>query len=424
MYIIYNILLHVIILLLSPILLLLSLLNTFNLRQRLGFQEYACGSSEENIIWFHAASMGEVTALATVVYEIQKAFPTLRVAVSTTTVTGQVRAKKLIPSAHCIFLLPLDIPWAVSRVLRRLRPHALVLTETELWPNLIVQAHHRGCNLALINGRMSEKSVPRYRLIKGLVKHILTCLHLMCLQTERDRDRFVTLGADPERTIILGNIKFDLLRFLATLKKFDLTRESLGIAPPWKVIVAGSTRPGEEEILLSSFHKIKEVVGECVLILVPRHVDRINEIEGILAAHQFDFTVRSRIGTPKPFSGDVILVDTMGELSHLYSLGDVAFVGGSLVPLGGHNPLEPAMWGVPVLFGPHRDNIRHITELLIEEKGGIEIKNSDEFALTVLQLLQDPDERNMRGQAAQRVVEANAGVSTRTAQLLRERGIL
>jgi 3-deoxy-D-manno-octulosonic-acid transferase len=188
--------------------------------------------------------------------------------------------------------------------------------------------------------------------------------------------------------------------------------------------VAGSTRPGEEQILLSHFNTITQDQDTCVFIIAPRHLDRISEVEKIVSEHNIDFTRRSRVDTSTIIHSGIILLDTMGELSQIYSFADVAFVGGSLVPLGGHNPLEPAMWGVPVLFGPHRENVRHITDLLIQEGGGIEIRGSEDFTATVLQLLQNPTEREKRGSAAQRIVEANSGVSTRTAQLLREHGIV
>ncbi|UCE18910.1 MAG: 3-deoxy-D-manno-octulosonic acid transferase [Gemmatimonadota bacterium] len=424
MYTLYNVALYAVALVFSPILLLMMLLNVCNLRQRFGFWNHSCDTPAQDVVWCHAASMGEVTALATVVHELKKTLPQLSIAISTTTMTGQNRARELIPSAACIFLAPLDLHWAVHRVLRRLRPKALILTETELWPNMTVQARRWGCNVGLINGRMSEKSVRRYRPVKGLMKHVLKGFQLVCVQTELDSDRFLVYGARPENTVILGNIKFDMFRFLAALKTSHLTKESLRIAPQSKVIVAGSTRPGEEEVLLSSFSTIKEDQDECVFILAPRHMDRISEVEHILLEHHLEFVKRSSLKTSTRVTSGIILLDTMGELSQIYSLADVAFVGGSLVPLGGHNPLEPAMWGVPVLFGPHRQNIRHITDLLIHEGGGLEIKSRDEFTTTVLQLLKNPDERKKRGEAAHRVVEAHSGVSSRTVRLLREHGIV
>ena len=424
MVILYNVLLHLIGIVLSPLLLILTLFNKYDLRQRLGYWEFTCDTLPGEILWFHAASMGEVTALATVVHEIKNAFPDRNIVISTTTLTGQHRAKELIPFAACIFLAPLDFPWTVNRVLRRLRPRTLILTETELWPNMILQAKRWGCKIGLVNGRMTEKSTKHYKRIKGLLQHILKCFDLLCVQTELDKDRFLMFGADRQRIVILGNMKFDLLRFLVRQRRSNLTKESLGIGAPAKVIVAGSTRPGEEQILLSSFDKMKARQGYLVLFIAPRHLDRIGEVEHILSEHKLTFTRRSDIDKGTSLTSGIILLDTMGELSQIYSFADVAFVGGSLVPCGGHNPLEPAMWGVPVLFGPHRDNVRQITNLLIEQKGGIEIQSGDELAATVIRLLEDADERKMRGKAALKVVEANSGVSTQTAWLLHERGLL
>lgn len=424
MYALYNILLHLTVVVASPFLLLMVLFNRYNLRQRLGSFKSGSEALGGRGVWFHAASMGEVAALATVVDEIKRWCPLVRVAVSTTSATGQRRAKELIPSAEGLFLAPLDLPWAVDRVLRRLQPTSLLLTETELWPNMIVRAKHRGCKVALINGRMSPKSVDRYRRVKGLMSALLDRFDLLCVQTETDRDRFLALGADPERVAVLGNLKFDLLRFLASQTKSTVTRESLGIPSRSKVIVAGSTRPGEEEILLPGYTKVREAQGETVFIMAPRHLDRIGEVERILSNRGMEFTSRSRTDNTVSIDSGIILLDTMGELTQVYSFADVAFVGGSLVPCGGHNPLEPAMWGVPVLFGPHRDHVRQLTDLLIQQQGGIEIKNGDDFADTVIRLLKDPDERERRGRSALKVVEDHSGVATRTVQVLRHHGVL
>lgn len=419
-YLLYNIILHLMILVLSPALLIMMLFNMYNIRERLGFWTVREGQKPEEVVWFHAASMGEVTALATVVDEFHKAYPQLGVAVSTTTTSGQDRARELIPSAAYMFLAPLDIPWAVNRVLRRFQPSALIITETELWPNTIRRAKTSGCQIALINGRMSEKSIAGYRLVKGFMKQILTRLDLLCVQTGVDRDRFVRFGAEPEKTIILGNIKFDQGRSLSGKKKSPWNKGTLGIGPGSRVIVAGSTRPGEEELLMAGFVRIQEAEPSAVLIIAPRHLDRLSEVEQLLTDGGHRYLKRTQIDDFTSIDSGYLLVDTMGELSDMYALADLAFIGGSLVPLGGHNPLEPAMWGIPVLFGPYRDNVRQQTDWLIQEQGGIEIQDARDFAETVLRLLRDPEEREMRGQAALKVVEEHSGISTRTVRFLRD----
>ena len=424
MYILYNMLLHVIGIILSPLLLVMISLNTYDIRQRLGFWSSVRDTHPENTIWFHAASMGEVTALATVVHEIRRVLPHQHIVVSTTTTTGRNRAKELIASAEGIFLAPLDVPWVVHRVLRRLRPKALILTETELWPNLIVKARGSDCKIALINGRITERTLRRSLRVKGLFRHVLKRFDLLCVQTEVDRDRFQTLGAAGGKIVVLGNLKFDLLQFLTKETGANVTRESLGISPTSKVLIAGSTRPGEEELLVSGYRTIQKALNDTVFIIAPRHLERIGDVEHILTEHGLDFSRRSDLHPHQALRSGIVLLDTMGELSHLYSCTDIAFVGGSLVPLGGHNPLEPAMWGVPVLFGPYRDNIRQLTDLLITEKASIEIRNGDDFGQIALRLLQDPDRRKRMGEAALKVVEANSGVASRTAQLLRERDIV
>jgi 3-deoxy-D-manno-octulosonic-acid transferase len=259
--------------------------------------------------------------------------------------------------------------------------------------------------------------------MKGILVSLVKKLDLLCVQTEMDGERFSTFGADREKITVLGNLKFDLLQYLAMERGSKPTRSSFGISPEAKVIVAGSTRPGEEKIWLSAFKQIANKMGKVVLILAPRHLDRIAEIESLLTMEGLAYSKRSQIDVAAAGeSGGIILLDTMGELLQVYSFADVAFVGGTLASFGGHNPLEPAMWGIPVLFGPHRDNIRDISNLLLQEGGCIEVTDDGDISETVLHLLQHSDERRMRGEAARRVVEANAGVARKTAQLLQERG--
>ena len=420
----YNVFLHLVTVVLSPALFVLILLDKYNIRERLGFWKLPPGDRPEGVVWFHAASMGEVTALATVVDEVKKAHPQLRVAVSTTTISGQNRAMEFIPTAEFVFLAPLDLPWAIQRTLQRLHPSALIITETELWPNTIRMAKACGCRIALINGRMSDTSKTRYRMIKGCITSLLQRFDLLCVQTKIDRDHFIELGAHSEHVFILGNIKLDLLRFLAGQKKSELSKGSFGIPASSKVIVAGSTRPGEEAMLISNYTRIHEAEPATVFIIAPRHLDRLSEVEGLLTEQGLPVSRRTRIDGSTAIDSGILLLDTMGELSSIYSFADLAFVGGSLVPLGGHNPLEPAMWGIPVLFGPYRDNVRQLTDWLLQEQGGIEIRDGDDFTETVIRLLRNPDERKRRGTAALKVVQSKAGVSTRTVQLLQEVGIL
>jgi 3-deoxy-D-manno-octulosonic-acid transferase len=420
----YNFILHLTAVLLSPVLFLLVLLNAYGLRERLGFWTFPGSAGTDRLIWFHAASVGEVTALATVVDVLMKSDPQARIVVSTTSASGRTRAAELIPGAAHVFLAPLDAPWPIRRVLRRLQPSAFIVTETELWPNTIRLAGGYGCRIGMINGRLSEKSVKRYRRIRGSISRLLQQFDVLCVQTELDRDRFLALGAGPDRIAVLGNIKLDLHRSILAAGKAPVSRKALGIAEEARVIVAGSTRPGEEEMLISAYPRIREAEPKTVLIIAPRHLDRLPEVEQLLQERGLGFARRTAMDGSQNLEAGLLLLDTMGELSSLYSLADIAFVGGSLVPLGGHNPLEPAMWGIPVLFGPYRDNVRQLTDWLLESQGGVEIRDSASLAESAVRLLGDPEERQRRGRAALKVVESKTGASTRTVRFLKSRGVL
>ncbi len=424
MLIFYNIGIHIVAIVLSPILLVLFGLNRCGLRQRLGFWGKRTPVPDGRVVWCHAASMGEITALAPIARDIMEMCPDTSIAVTTTSATGLARARELMPFASLINLAPLDFPWAIRRVLKFLQPTSLILIETELWPNMIITARRRGCHVALINGRMSDSSARGYRLARGFFSSLLGKLDLLCIQTDADRERFAAFGVDQKMMATLGNLKYDLLYFLARQHGPKPRRSSFGITPETKVIVAGSTRPGEEAIWLAAFPRIAAETDKVILILAPRHLDRIGQIEHLLAEAGLTCRKRSEMDGSSVFDSGIILLDTMGELLQVYSLADVAFVGGTLAPFGGHNLLEPAMWSVPVLFGPYQDNVHDIASLLLQEGGGIEVRDDDDIVRTVLHLLRNPDVRRSQGQAAYRIIEAKAGVSKKTVRLLQERGIL
>jgi 3-deoxy-D-manno-octulosonic-acid transferase len=350
--------------------------------------------------------------------------PNTAIAVTTTSATGLRQARELMPFASSITLAPLDVPWAIRRVLQFLQPAALILIETELWPNMITMARRRGCPVALVNGRMSDNSVRSYRWARGFFSRLLGKLDLVCVQTEADRERFAGFGVSQEKMATLGNLKYDLLYFLSRKHGPKPTRSSFGISPQARVIVAGSTRPGEEAIWLRAFRRIAAEKDPVILILAPRHLDRIGQIENLLAETGLTFRKRSEIDASGILESGILLLDTMGELLQVYSLADVAFVGGTLAPFGGHNLLEPAMWSVPVLFGPYQDHVRDIAALLLQEGAGIEVNDDDDIVRAVSHLLDHPEVRRSKGQAAYRIIEGKAGVSKKTVRLLQERGIL
>jgi 3-deoxy-D-manno-octulosonic-acid transferase len=291
--------------------------------------------------------------------------------------------------------------------------------ETEFWPNLIKEAKKGDSWVALINGRISDESLSRYLLIKNLFSETLSYFDLLCMQSAGDAERIKKLGAEEDKIKVLGNLKFD--RMITQIPEIDKNalKEKLSIPGDPKVIVGGSTRNGEEEILVRVFQKLKKDYADLLLLLAPRHLDRMKEIEKMLLHQKLDFVRRSELDGKAPLKNQsVILLDTMGELARIYAVADVAFVGGSLVPIGGHNILEPAVYGVPVIFGPHVDHFKTAADLLIQSGGGIKIENEEELYAQVLGLLEDEDKRKRMGKAAQEAIKKQSGVSEKTAQLI------
>lgn len=420
MYFLYNLILRLGALLLLPVLpfwLLASSKNRRGFLKRLGFhprpEREAFGDLPQPRIWLHAASMGEISAIAPVAAALKGMYPTASIVVSCMTWSGLEAALARIPTASRVFLLPLDFSGAVKRIVRMVEPDLMAIAETELWPNLVRQVKRSGSLLALINGRMSEKSYRRYRWLKPLLGEMLRNFDLLALQSEKDVERFAALGAKAQRLTITGNVKFDVEQ----PADLDDLRGQLRLHPGQPIWVAGSTRPGEEEIVLTAFERVRESFPDSLLILAPRHLERLPEVEKILAKKRLVFTLRSQ-ASQELFQVPVLLLDTMGELSKIYSLGRVAFVGGSLMPFGGHNPLEPAILGVPVLVGPHTEHFKKTVELLVEAGGAGVVQAADDLAAAVLDCFSRPEEAQRRGRQAQKAVAEHRGASGKSAAML------
>jgi len=374
------------------------------------------------VIWFHAASVGEVKALSVIIPQVRRNHPEYELVVSTLTKTGKADAEKILKGAGLVFFVPVDLKRFVRRTIRRIKPVALILVETELWPNLIREAKKSGCFVGLVNGRISERSFRKYRLVKSLFAETLGHLDLLCLQSEEYKERMLLLGADEAKIVITGNLKFDRLLLAGGCREADKIRDTLHIRRDLRVVVAGSTREDEEKILLPVFKRLKQQYSNLIFVLAPRHLNRLSQVEGILSAEGLDFVRRTQLdelaskaaGENLLNGKSLILLDTMGELSKVYCLADVAFVGGSLVPVGGHNLLEPAIYGVPVLFGPHVDNFKEEAKILVESGGGIQVKNQEELQLSLTSLLSDDQLRKRLGQKARDAIERKTGVAKRT----------
>ncbi len=365
-------------------------------------------------VWLHAVSVGEVMAATPLARELSARRPDLPLLVSTVTDTGRGVAEQRLRAKQFVFF-PLDFGWAVRTVLDRLQPKIVLLTETELWPNFIRACGIRGIPVVLVNGRISPRSFPRYRRVRGLFAWVLQGIRLFCMQTPEDAGRILELGAPKERVHVVGNLKFDLA-VAGDPGDGPAVRQMLGLPPSRPVLVAGSTHRGEEGPVLEAFQAVRRSIPDSVLILAPRHPERLGEVEGLLEGAGLPWVRRSRL--PAETTAPVILVDTMGELARLYAAGTVVFVGGSLVPIGGHNVLEPAAYAQPVLFGPHMGNFAEMGRLFLEQDAGIEVQDANAMAREILRLLQEPRVAGRMGQAGRAIVDTHRGAGHRTVDLL------
>lgn len=447
MVIVYTLMYSALTVLLSPVLACLSILDRYGMRQRLGQRPLVPDGEDRPVVWFHCASVGEATGLAAVIGGFTERHPGFKVLVTTMTETGLAYARKHVPRARYFGLAPLDAPFIVRRVFRRVRPRALVLLEGELWPGMLGAAAAHDCPVALVNGRMSDRSLARNRFVKPLFRHMLRRMAVVGVQHALDGERFIAYGAAPDRVRVTGNVKFDLAAEQKSSGREVLRRE-LGLSASVPVIMAGCPRPAEEErAVLAAFVRVRERYPEARMIWAPRHLQRIPPAEQMLEAAGLRFTHRTRLGgsggvsghdgaddpggagaggpigaagtgEPDPGPVDVIILDTMGELAVMYAAADIAFVGATLVPLGGHNLLEPAACGIPVLFGPHTENVRASAAALLRTGGGMVVHDGDELARKWLELLDDPGKRAQTGAAAGQAVLECAKAVDRTLDVI------
>jgi 3-deoxy-D-manno-octulosonic-acid transferase len=378
-----------------------------NFRERFGFGERL----EPSGIWIHAVSVGEVQASSALVTTLRERYPTIPVVVTTLTPTGAARARTLFKDLAQVRYIPFDLPGSVRRFFNRVQPRLAVIFETELWPNLYHACGRRRIPLVLASARISPRSVSRYLRLGSLFRDTLSRGVVVAAQGDGDADRFKSLGADPDRTHVTGNIKFDFSVPLDIDERGRRLRAFHAASRP--VWVAGSTHGGEEDIVLEAHRIVRGVHPRALLVLVPRHPPRFDEVAHGLQRAGIRFVRRSqRVGDKASSAAayaDVLLVDTLGELLDFYAAGDVAFVGGSLVPIGGHNLLEPAALGLPILTGPYTSNSVDIAKLLIERGAAAVVNDADELGHAVSALLADPDERARIGERGRDCVDSNRG---------------
>lgn len=369
------------------------------------------------VIWIHAVSLGEVVAISPLVKTLHERHPEFRYIVTTVTETGREAVLQRLSGIAEHRYAPLDFFWAVTGMIRRLRPILYIFVETELWPNLLWALRDRGVPSMLVNGRLSSRSFGRQDLplIRSFYRSVLHTLTVCLMQTERDRQRIVALGAEPDRVYVTGNIKFD--QPLPDVGSDELLRRNLGLAEHEQLILAGSTHSGEEEILVSAYRQVARTYPSTVLMLAPRHIERAGQVEAMV--REAGFVVQRKSDIRANHSGPrVIILDTRGELALAYREAVVAFVGGTLVPVGGHNLLEPAVWGTPVVFGPYTDHCAEVATLLLEAGGGARVTGGEELVTALGEWLGQPETRVRVGQAAKRAVLDNQGALTRSVEFI------
>jgi len=380
------------------------------LGQRFGFGF----PSIDRCIWVHAVSVGEVQASAPLIRTLIERFPDRELLITTVTPTGAARVQALFGDAvhHCY--IPFEFPNAVNTFFRAVNPEAALIMETEIWPNLYRACGVREVPLILVSARISPRSVPGYRKLLPLIRETLSHGIIIAAQSQPDADRFLSLGANPERTHVMGNIKFDVDPDIDVPEKGREARAELfGKRPVW---IAASTHEGEEQLVLDVHTKLQARHPDLLLVLVPRHPERFAAVRELVEKH--GLTVVSRTEGRPAGNADVFLCDTMGEVPMFYVASDVAFVAGSLVPIGGHNLLEPAVLGVPVVTGPHNFNAQDIADLFIDLGACRRVAGTDELVEAVSELLTNPEEAARLGRAGQIVLEENRGALERLLVLL------
>ncbi len=370
-------------------------------------------------VWVHAVSVGETLAAAPLVESLLRQFPDCPLVVTTTTPTGSERVRVLFGDRVMHVYAPWDLPGPLRRFLRRTRPRLLVIMETELWPNMLHETRAAGCDILLANARLSERSARGYARVAGLTRQMLGNINTLACQSQADSERFLTLGASPARLEVTGNIKFDLILDDALRARAAQLRQAFA-AGGRPVLVAASTHPGEEELILSAYRRIRQMHGECLLVLVPRHPERFDEVSSLCGRRGWQVLRRSAGGDPTAVD-DILLGDTMGELLLLLGTATVAVFGGSLLGHGGHNVLEAAAWGVPVVTGPHMENFAAVSEMLGGAGALVRLDGPARLESCLLELLQDPERRRRMGAAGMRVVADNRGASARLLALISQR---
>ncbi len=381
--------------------------------ERFGFFE---SKDVTGAIIVHAVSMGEVNACASLVREIRTRFPNSPLCLTSMTPTGSARIRSLFPEGVSHVYAPLDLPGAVKRFFKRVRPRLLIIMETEIWPNLYHEAHARNIPIIVVNARISDHSVKSYRRLRTLTSAALGCVSLVAAQSEQDAVRMTELGASKNRVSVTGNLKFDLDLPPGLRSQGAAIRQSWGSNR--LVLTAGSTHEDDEIPLLSAFGALLDTFPSALLVLVPRHPERFGRAAQLARSAGLRVTTKSECAVC-PGATQCYVIDSMGDLLTYYAACDVAFVGGSMGPVGGHNVLEPAALGKPVVIGPHTSTIRDIVHSLVENLGAVQVSDDQDLARTLRRLFQQPELRERMGQAGLGLVNSGRGAVQRTLELVK-----
>ncbi|HEY2169648.1 MAG TPA: 3-deoxy-D-manno-octulosonic acid transferase [Candidatus Angelobacter sp.] len=383
------------------------------LAERLGFVPARLNDAQPGSIWVHAVSVGEVLAVSQLINDLQRKYPDRQIFISTTTATGQALARQRF-GQNRVFFMPLDFGFAVRRYLNALKPQLIVIAETEFWPNLLHLARKRQTSVAIVNARISDRSFPRYKRFKWFFGRVLSEVDLFLTQTTDDAQRLRDIGAPTERVRVSGNLKFDV-RPNAQPELITELRSALGKDSP--VIMCGSTAEGEEGPLLAAFKAVQQQFSMAVMVLAPRHPERFEKVAELISAAGFTLQRRTQWQPAQPIRSGIFLLDSVGELAAIYELADIAFVGGSLVPTGGHNILEPAQYGAAILVGPHTFNFREIVNIF-ELGGAVKTVTAEALPAQFISLLKHPEERQQMGRLAKELFTKHAGATRRTLDAL------
>ncbi len=392
-------------------------------RQNMGLvrREEIAAVADTNCIWLHGASVGEMVAISPLVKEIKKLMPERKVLVSAVTVGGYDMARQIMPEADAIINFPLDLPFVASSMVSRIRPGIFIMVETELWPNFLRAIRERNIPAMMMNGRISEKSAKSYRYLSSLLRDMLNTINLFCMQSSIDAKYITQLGANPEKIIVTGNTKFDQTYAEVSPEDLATYKSELGLGEDaWPVIVAGSTHRTEEEAVLTSFTALRKKYPRARLIIAPRKLNRIEEIKKVNAKFGYEMGFRSKL---KEMEGKrpefpVLMLDTIGELGRIYAIGDIVFVGGSLVRYGGHNVLEPAAHAKPILVGPSMEDFKDSYSLLSKAGACRMVSDADGLAEAFLEIAGDDALRKKMGDASIQIIRENRGAALKTIHYL------